>query len=126
MRLAALPRCGAFLMLAGLLGGCEPSTATPSTSLSGDPQAGRAAIERVGCCVRHRIPGVSGARGIVGPSLEGFRQRAYIAGIFPNRLDRLAHWVRSAPELAPNTAMPAMPINEKEARDIAAYLHTLP
>jgi cytochrome c1 len=37
----------------------------------------------------------------------------------------LAQWVRDAPSLAPHTAMPTLPINEAEARDVAAYLQGL-
>ena len=48
-----------------------------------------------------------------------------IAGRLPNRPDVLAHFVRRAPELVPGTTMPAMPLSEKEARDVAAYLYTL-
>jgi cytochrome c1 len=34
----------------------------------------------------------------------------------------LAAFVRDAPSLVPGTAMPAMPLTEAEARDVAAYL----
>ncbi|WP_207462389.1 c-type cytochrome [Azospirillum sp. SYSU D00513] len=125
MRVEAMCRPAALLLAALLVNACEPSTATPSSSLNGDVQAGRKVVEQVECGVCHRIPGIPGAHGIVGPPLKEFGRRAYIAGLFPNRLDRLAHWVRNAPELAPGTAMPAMPINEREARDVAAFLHSL-
>jgi hypothetical protein len=37
----------------------------------------------------------------------------------------LAAFVRNAPALAPGSAMPAMPLSETEARDVAAYLYAL-
>ena len=105
------------------LAGCGGDAGVAPTA--GDPEAGRALIARLECGTCHSIPGVAGARGIVGPPLAGFGRRAYIAGIHPNRSDTLVRWVRAAPELAPGTAMPAMPIDERAAQDIAAYLHTL-
>ena len=43
----------------------------------------------------------------------------------PNRPAMLIEWVRSAPKFAPGTAMPPMPLDEGDARDVAAYLYTL-
>lgn len=107
------------------LAGCGGEAERPPAGIAGDPEAGRMRIARLECGTCHSIPGVTGAHGIVGPPLEGFGRRAFIAGIVPNRTDTLAHWVRAAPELAPGTAMPAMPVDERGAQDIAAYLQTL-
>ena len=46
-----------------------------------------------------------------------------IAGRLPNRPDVLSAYIRNAPALVPNSAMPAMPVSEAESRDIAAYLY---
>jgi len=92
---------------------------------SGDPAAGRVLIQRVGCGACHVIPGVSGPRGRVGPPLEGFAARRLIAGRLPNRPQELALWVRNAPALDPGAGMPPMPLDEQQARDVAAYLYTL-
>lgn len=77
------------------------------------------------CGVCHVVPGATGARGRVGPSLAGFGRRTFIAGVVPNRPDVLARFVQNAPSLVPNTAMPPLPINQSEARDVAAFLYTL-
>lgn len=82
-------------------------------------------IERAGCAACHAIPGVNWPEGGLGPSLAGFGEQGLIAGQLPNRPDVLARFVREAPALLPGTTMPAMPLNEKEARDVAAYLYTL-
>lgn len=90
-----------------------------------DADRGRALIGEVGCGACHAIPGVDWPRGTVGPALEGFAERGLIAGRFPNRPEVLADWVRDAPSMAPETGMTPMPLNEQEARDVAAYLYTL-
>lgn len=93
--------------------------------IGGDPELGRAVIAAVECGVCHSIPGIAGANGVVGPPLEDFAQRQFIAGIVPNEPGILARCVRDAPSIAQNTGMPDMPITEEEARDVAAYLYTL-
>ncbi len=115
----------ALPLLMMLVAGCKPAPDTRQHVPSADPARGLAAIERVGCAACHRIPGVTWPKGELGPSLEQFGDQGMIAGRLPNRPDVLAHFVRAAPDLIPGTTMPAMPLNEKEARDVAAYLYTL-
>ena len=116
----------AVLLLAALAGCEEEGEAMADLRvIGGDPDLGRAAIETVGCGVCHDIPGVAGAHGVVGPPLADFARRQFIAGTLPNRPGILTRWVREAPALSPETAMPDLPIDEEQARDIAAYLYTL-
>lgn len=89
-----------------------------------DTARGQIAMERVGCGACHFIPGVW-PEGRVGPSLERFATHGLIAGRLPNRPDVLAGFVRNAPHWLPGAAMPAMPLTDEEARDVAAYLYTL-
>jgi len=89
----------------------------------GDAERGRAALVELECGACHRIPGIPAARGTVGPPLDGFRERVYIAGRHPNVPDHLVAWIRGAPSLDPGTAMPDLDVSEAEARDIAAYLY---
>jgi cytochrome c len=116
-------RALAGTLLVGALGACGP--APVERVLGGDPEAGARVIARLACGVCHQIPGIPGARGIVGPPLGGFARRAYIGGVVPNEPAELARWIRDAPSIAPDTAMPALPLDEREARDAAAYLYTL-
>lgn len=88
-----------------------------------DAGAGKAAIERVGCASCHTIPGIQWPQGKVGPALGGLPRRALIAGKLPNQPDTLAAFIRNAPAYVPGSGMPAMPVSEQEARDIAAYLY---
>lgn len=89
----------------------------------GDPERGRRAMLRHGCGGCHAIPGVSGAAGRVGPSLDGFAERTYVAGQLPNTPEHLIAWLLDPPRYAPGTAMPKLPVTESEARDMAAYLY---
>lgn len=104
---------------------CADKREQPRDLTGADTQAGLAVIQRVGCAACHRIPGVDWPTGTVGGSLDGFAERSMIAGRFPNRPQPLAVWVRDAPSMASATGMPAMPITQSEARDVAAYLYTL-
>jgi cytochrome c2 len=91
----------------------------------GDAKAGRRAIRKYGCPACHTISGVSGARGLVGPPLDGIADRSYIAGELPNTPANLMHWIQHPHEVEPHTVMPEMNITEDDSRDIAAYLYLL-
>ncbi|WP_166805097.1 cytochrome c4 [Nitrosococcus wardiae] len=93
--------------------------------LGGNPKTGRNLIAHYGCTACHPIPGVNTLTGSVGPSLEGFGRRSYIAGRIPNRPAWLTLWLQNPPFIDPKTVMPALGINEVEARHMAAYLYTL-
>jgi cytochrome c2 len=105
------------------LAACKPPPDERHYMPGADAANGKAAIERAGCASCHTIPGISWPRGKVAPHLEGLTHRALIAGRLPNRPDLLAAFLRDAPSLVPGTAMPAMPVSEAEARDIAAFLY---
>jgi cytochrome c2 len=108
-----------------LLAACKPPPDGRHHMPGADAAAGRAVVERVGCATCHDFPDISWPRGAVGPALDGFSGQALIVGRIPNRPDLLAAFVRDAPAIVPGAAMPTMPITEKEARDVAAYLYTL-
>lgn len=90
-----------------------------------DPGRGKQLIEKVGCGSCHDIPGIAWPKGRVGPPLDDFAKQSLIAGRVPNRPDNLAAFVRDAPAVVPGSAMPKMPLNPQESRDVAAYLYTL-
>jgi sulfur-oxidizing protein SoxX len=116
---------GAILVLATLIGACAEKTAPPRDLSGADPAAGLALIKAEGCAACHQIPGVAWPRGAVGGPLKGFANRGLIAGRLPNQPDTLVQWLRDAPALAPDTAMPATDLDPAQARDVAAYLYTL-
>jgi cytochrome c len=99
----------------------------PTASLfsGGNPDRGRREIEYYGCASCHVVPGVAGANGLIGPSLEQVGDRNFIGGVVKNTPDNLMHWVENAPGIDPKTAMPRLDIPDREARDIVSYLYTL-
>jgi cytochrome c len=111
------------LLLGGCLGEGEPPShlAVPGA----DPARGQALMREHGCGACHRIPGVRQARAMVGPPLDDYALRGYVAGVLPNRPANLIAWLRDPPAITPATAMPNLGLTEQEARDMAAYLYTL-
>ena len=91
----------------------------------GDPDFGRRLTQRYGCASCHTIPGVPGADGKVGPTLQGFAARVYIGGVATNTPDSLIQWVENPRSIDPMTAMPVTGISRDEARHVAAFLYTL-
>ncbi len=91
----------------------------------GNAQAGIADLRKYGCSGCHTIPGIEGAHGLVGPPLNQFADRVYIAGRLPNTPENLMLWIQKPQLVIPNNAMPDMGISEQDSRDIAAYLYTL-
>lgn len=122
-------RMRSIITIAGatLLAGCEVFGSHPADRSveGGDPSRGRAAIAAAGCGSCHAIPGVRGADGAVGPSLEHWSERRIIAGVVPNDPDRLVTWITVPQSIVPGNAMPNLGVTDGQARDMAAYLYTL-
>ncbi len=122
MRQAKLP----LLLLLPWLAACdEPAPPPHLRVVGGDAERGRVAMVESGCGACHRIPGVRNARAMVGPPLDDYAQRGYVAGLLPNRPANLVAWLRDPPAINPGTAMPDLGLSEAVARDMAAYLYTL-
>ena len=83
-------------------------------------------MDAYGCGSCHAIPGVRGAEGVAGPPLAGWARRAFIAGALPNRPEHLVRWIADPQAVEPGTAMPDVGAPDQDARDMAAYLFTLP
>jgi len=114
------------LSIAALLCGCSAhETEAVAAHDIGSPERGARLIQSVSCGACHSIPGVPGAHGHVGPPLDSFARRTYIAGVLPNTPANLVKWVMDPPAIAATTAMPVLGLTPAEARDIAAYLYTL-
>jgi cytochrome c2 len=106
-------------------GGTSGEAAGAASSAGGDPERGRALMAQYQCGACHRIPRVPGARGTLGPPLDRFGLRSYIAGELPNRPPALRAWIVDPPALVPGTTMPRLGVGEADARDMAAYLESL-
>jgi cytochrome c len=108
------------------LAGCDRANYAEARQLTGgDPERGRVYARSYGCGSCHTIPGVPGAKAVVGPPLTGLAQRAYVAGVVPNTAENLVTWIRHPQEIDPKTAMPDVGVTERHARDIAAYLYSV-
>jgi cytochrome c len=92
---------------------------------AGDAQRGEAKLAQFECGACHIIPGIPGAVGRVGPTLDAYSQRSYVAGKFANEPETLVRFILDPPAMAPLTAMPAVPMSDQDARDIAAYLYEI-
>ncbi len=77
-----------------------------------------------GCPTCHVIPGVPGAIGKVGPSLDSLAQRSYLAGTVPNTPADLQAWIMHPQHFQPGTAMPEMGVTPQDAQEIAAFLQS--
>lgn len=118
---------------AAATGARAPVAGTPGArengaTVAGDSARGRALVAggAYGCTACHAVPGVRAPSGIAGPRLGGFAQRPFIAGQLPNNLDVLTAFLRDPPALIPQTGMPNVGLGFEDARDIAAFLYTLP
>ena len=120
----------ALLGLTILLAACDNLSnsqvrAAYITTAGGNARTGRDTIRKYGCYACHTIDGVPGARGLVGPPLDGIANREFIAGELPNTPENLMRWIQHPRQVEPHTVMPEMGVTEQDGRDIAAYLYTL-
>jgi len=92
----------------------------------GDPRKAPQAIQEYGCGTCHKIPGITGADGRVGPKLDDLARRSLLAGQIPNTPDNLIFWIEHPQLVRPGSDMPEMGVSEEDARNIAAYLYSLP
>lgn len=107
-----------------VLGGCDRGSASSAELVvRGDAERGVRLIRDKGCGSCHRIGGVPGATGQVGPSLRDLMARAYIAGKLTNTPDNAVRWIMDPQTISPGTVMPDLGVTEAEARDIVAHLY---
>lgn len=110
----------------GLVACGDPPVSRPPAALEGDVRAGAAAMEAYGCSACHSYPGAGGdADAYVGPPLDRWSRRSFIAGYLPNNQPNLTDWIMDPDGLRPGTAMPDLGVSETDARDMAAYLLSL-
>jgi mono/diheme cytochrome c family protein len=97
----------------------------PTQRAPPDAQRGLLTLRQYACHGCHIIPGITGPRVHVGPTLEKFARRPLIAGVLPNTPDNLIRWLREPQAMRPRSLMPDMEVTEQHAQDMAAYLGTL-
>jgi cytochrome c1 len=111
-------------LIAASMFACAAPEETPPAA-GGDAARGRLQMGQYGCGECHVVPGVRRAVGTLGPSLEGYAHRVYIAGELPNQPEVLVRWLQDPPALVPDTLMPDQDVHEIHARDMGAYLMSL-
>ncbi|HJU25836.1 MAG TPA: cytochrome c oxidase assembly protein, partial [Rhodanobacteraceae bacterium] len=125
----AIPRAAARLLvlcaaLASLaLVGCARDRQAEAQAAAA--HRGARLIAHYGCGACHSIPGINGADGLVGPPLDHWSRRSYIAGVLPNDPANLTLWIRHPQAVVPGVDMPEMGVKAQDARDIAAYLYSI-
>jgi len=131
--MTARVRMSISLLAAVLLAGCDRNGGHAARfdgeyqgqSVGGVADRGARLIGQYGCGACHTVPGIRRARGRVGPPLNFFAERSFIAGQLPNTPETLVRWIMDPPGLIPATGMPRLDVSERDARDITAYLYTL-
>ncbi|MVW73221.1 c-type cytochrome [Bordetella sp. 15P40C-2] len=103
----------------------DATSASNTAGRTAEDEAGVRAIQQYLCLTCHIVPGGTGPRLHVGPSLEGMADRAYIAGTLPNTLPNMQRWLREPEKIKPGTAMPNLHVTEQDAHDMAEYLMSL-
>jgi cytochrome c1 len=86
---------------------------------------GKRLLQGYGCSACHVIPGVPGAVGTTGPSLEDLKGRARLVSGMENTAENLVKWIKDPQAIKPGTLMPKFEVTEKEARDMVAYLRSV-
>jgi cytochrome c2 len=107
------------------LSACGPSKDAQqwaSVVTGGNPERGKAAMQKYGCLSCHVIDGLS-SQALVGPPLTRMAGRSYLAGNLPNNASNMIRWIQKPREIRPGTAMPDVGVADQDARDIAAYLY---
>jgi mono/diheme cytochrome c family protein len=87
-----------------------------------DAARGRIALTQYACHSCHVTPGVAGPTVDVGPPLTHLAGQRYVAGYLPMTEDNLVRWIRFPTDIKPGTAMPALQVSERDARDMARWL----
>jgi len=126
----AFMRAGLFFIpmtLSVVLAACTGDAPQPRWGKveGADVARGERLVSQYQCGSCHRIPEVPASVGRVGPSLEGFGLRAYIAGEVPNGPQALQRWLQAPQSLVPDTPMPDMGVSPGDARDMAGFLLSL-
>lgn len=125
-----------------MLAGCMPQQPAPSRAapprpvvaelqpapgVPGDPNSGRALFTARGCVACHTVLRLSNATGAIGPNLTNMVLRPTIAGDqIQNTPENMARWIVNPPGLKADTKMPVLGVSDQEARDLAAFLYSLP
>ena len=114
-----------IVAIVALLAACSAERPVSTLAPAGDPENGRALIQKYACLACHAIPGFDAPQGTLAPSLAGMASRSTISGRVPNDPATMAAFLQNPPAVDRGNQMPPLGISEEEARHISAYLFTL-
>lgn len=123
--LASMPRLALTAADAALLAEYLVPEEKPVLDLAGtDAARGRALFGSTGCGVCHAMTGIGPVAAIDGDG----RTLAPDLGLAAARLQpgRIVDWLRSPQRLDPHTLMPDLGLDERDARDLAAFVLSTP
>ena len=101
------------------------NAALPAADFEPSISQGKKLVAAYGCGSCHIIPGVPTSKGHVGPPLDRFGLRHYIAGAVLNTPTNLTAWLVAPESIEPGTAMPSVGATAEDAAHMAAYLLSL-
>lgn len=114
------------VLLTLLIAGCTAAPLTRSQQVGGgEAQLGRELLSQYGCVGCHVVPGIRAEPAYVGPPLDHWGKRSYIAGALPNNEENLVRWILDPQEVEEGTAMPDVNVSREHAINMAAYLLSL-
>ena len=114
------------VVLVLLVAGCSAVPLARSQQVgSGEPEIGQRLLSDYGCVGCHVVPGIRAEPAYVGPPLDHWGKRSYIAGSLTNNKVNLVRWILGPQQVEPGTAMPDLDVTEQDATNIAAYLLSL-
>jgi mono/diheme cytochrome c family protein len=97
---------------------------TPTSSGAYSTERAKIMLRQYACDNCHLIEGLVGPTTHIGPSLEQWSERKYIAGILPNTRANLVRWIVDPQAVSPHTLMPDLDVIEPHAEHMARYLMT--
>ena len=78
-------------------------------------------LRQYACDNCHQIERLVGPKTYIGPVLQDFGRRKFIAGTLPNTHDNLERWLVDPQSVSPATLMPDLGVTEEHARVMAQY-----
>lgn len=113
---------GWAVVIALVVAGCSAPLSRSQQVGDGEPEIGRRLLVDYGCVGCHVVPGIRAEPAYVGPPLDHWGERSYIAGNLANNEENLIRWIADPQEVEAGTAMPDLDVGRRDAINIASYL----
>ena len=99
------------------------TTEAPPPGAGPSAERGKQLLSAKACISCHRIQGVPGAVGTVGPDLTHLASKTAIAGgAVPLNEENLKKWLKNPPALKPGTGMPNLGLTDDEVQSLTLFL----